>query len=200
MGHKEGKILRLQIRMTPFISFAALDMNSTLATRLNTNSVLIASAFVTLIALVLGFAIAGVWLGAALATGVVSAWLLGRRNAQMRDGFADIGLIATFALAAAGMLARAPALLMEIGGVAALLCWSCMRMELRISAVKRVDHADAIARNHLRLALTAGVLGFALAGLAALVRTNFSFAGIFFIGLFAALLMSFVIGRWRTER
>lgn len=175
-------------------------MNSTQATRLNTNTVLIASAFAALIALVLGFAIAGVWLGIALATGIISAWLLGRRNAQMRDAFADIGLIAVFTLAAAGMLALAPALLMEIGAVAALLCWSCMRMELRLAGVERVDRADAMARNHLRLALTAGAAGFALAGLAALVRTNFSFAGIFFIGLFAALLMSFVIGRWRGEK
>jgi hypothetical protein len=175
-------------------------MNTNLASRLNTQTLLIASALITLLALVLGFALSGVWLGIALAAGVMSAWLLGRRHAQFNDAFADIGLIATFALAVAGMLMRAPALLMLLAGTAALLCWSFMRFELRMAAVKRVDHADAMEGQHLRWALIAGAAGLAVAGLAALVRTNFTFAALFFVGLLAMLLMSVVIGRWRGEK
>lgn len=175
-------------------------MNSNLATRLNTNSMLIASALIALIALVLGFALSGVWLGIALVAGVMSAWLLGRRHPQFNDAFADIGLIAAFALAVAGMLVRAPSLLMLLAGTAALLCWSCMHFEQRMATVKRVDHADAMEGQHLRWALIAGALGLALAGLAVLVRTNFTFAAIFFAGLIAVILLSSVIGRWRGER
>lgn len=160
---------------------------------------LIACALVTLVMLVLGFAISGVWLGIALATGVVSAWLLGLRNEHLNDAFVDIGLICAFALAVAGVLMRAPALLMIVAGTSALLCWSFMRFQLRVAAVKRVDHAETMTQQHMRWALIASAAGLALAGLAALVRTNFTFAAVFFIGLFATLVMSFVIGRWRKE-
>lgn len=161
---------------------------------------MIACAIVTLMLLVFGFAISGAWLGIALAAGVVSAWLAGLRNEHLNDAFVDIGLICAFALAVGGILTRAPALLMVVAGATALLCWSFMRFELRTAAVKRVDHADGLAQQHTRWALIAGAGGLALAGLAAIVRTNFTFAAVFFIGLFATLVMSFVIGRWRGEK
>ncbi len=160
----------------------------------------IACAIVTLALLALGFALSGIWLGVALAAGVVSAWLLGLRYKQFNDAFADIGLICAFALAVAGILVRAPALVMIAAGTAALLSWSFMRFELRMAAVQRVDHMEVMAQGHLRWALTASAIGLALAGLAALVRTDFTFAGVFFTGLFVTLLLSAVIGRWRREK
>jgi hypothetical protein len=160
----------------------------------------IALTLVTLVMLVLGFALSGMWLGIALATGVVSAWLLGLRNPQLNDTFVDIGLICVFALAIAGILVRAPVLLMEGACASALMCWSFMRFQLRMAAVKRVDHAEEMAQSHTRWALLAGAGGLALAGLAALVRTNFTFASVFFAGLFVTLLLSLVIGRWRGEK
>jgi hypothetical protein len=175
-------------------------MELNLATRLNTNAMLAASAVATLLALVLGFALAGVWLGVVLAAGIVGAWLLGRRNPQLREASADMGLIAVFTLTAAGMLVLAPPLLMALAGAAALLCWSFMRAELRVAAVKRVDGGDAMAQGHLRAALVACAAGLAIAGLAVLIRTNITFAAIFFAGLLAALLLSAVMGRWRREK
>ncbi len=165
-----------------------------------TKTMLIASAGITLVALALGFAISGVWLGAALSAAAVGLWLWSRRHEHFGDAFADIGLIAVFTLAMAGTLVVAPAVLMLLAGTSALVCWSLMRFEQRTAGVKRIDRADAIERQHLRLVLMAGAVGLAVAGLAATLRTNITFAAIFFIGLLVALLTSLVIGRWRTER
>jgi hypothetical protein len=175
-------------------------MNSGLATRLNTQALLIATALTALTALVLGFVLSGVLLGALLSLALIALWLRGWRHIQLGDAFVDIGLIAAFTLAVAGTLVLAPALLMELAGAAALLCWSFMRFELRTKAVKRVDQAEAMAAQHTRWALVAGAVGLALAGLAVLVRTNFTFAAIFFLGLLAVLLLSNILSRWRGEK
>ena len=162
--------------------------------------VLYASAVIAMVALVIGFALRGIWPNAIASVVVVGLWLIGYRQAQFSDAAVDFGLIGVFVLAVLGMLAPAPTLLMLLAGVSALTCWSLMRFEQRMSAVKRIDHAERIERQHMRLVLMTSAAGLAVAGLAAIIRTSVTFAAIFFIGLIAAVILSNVIGRWRVER
>ena len=175
-------------------------MNMNDANKPIAKGVLYASAGIAMIALIIGFLMRGIWPNALASVAVFGLWLLGYRQKQLSDAATDFGLIGVFVLAVLGMLAPAPALLMLLAGITALTCWSLMRFEQRMSAVKRIDHADAIEQQHLRLVLMAGAAGLAVAGLAAIIRTSITFAAIFFIGLIAIVLLSSVIGRWRTEK
>lgn len=113
---------------------------------------------------------------------------------------ASLALPAFVLAAVAGYwLAGAPAGLMLVSIVAALLAWDLDHFAQRARSVDRVEAAAAIERSHLRrLAATNGV-GLLLAGAALAIRLRFGFGVALLLALLAAWALSQVIGFMRRE-
>lgn len=150
-------------------------------------------------AVALGFALRGVPLFAVASLAVIAVWVIGwlRRWRAMKATLADISFVAVIALASVGILINAPAILMLVAVVAALIAWDLTHLDQRLRGDKavalRVERADEIERQHIRWLLLAAGCGLAVGGLALSFRAALSFGWMFVLGVLAALALSLTL-------
>jgi hypothetical protein len=146
--------------------------------------VLVGAALVAGLALAAGLLAAGQPPVAALTALAGPAWLVFWRRGI---GTAlDAGLAVLILGAGIALSMGAPAAIMLVGTVAALIAWDLMHLDLRLRAFRRVDHEAEIVRRHVQWLLIATGAGLGVAGLALAVRAQISFTAMFILGVLAA--------------
>jgi hypothetical protein len=151
------------------------------------------------VAIGLGFALRNAPIFTLASLAVVAVWAAGwlRRWRAVTTTLADASFVAVTALAGVGILINAPAILMLVAVVAALIAWDLTHLDQRLrgdkAAAMRVERADEIERQHVRWLLLAAGCGFGVAGLALTVRASLSFGWMFALGVLAALALSLTL-------
>jgi hypothetical protein len=148
----------------------------------------LASIFLAVFALALGYGLAGLWGGALSVTASGLLWLLGRRRDW--DWMASVVLIFLVGAAAGGLWLDLGAGWMLIGVVAALSAWDLDHFARRLRAVGRVEGARDLERRHLLRLLIVDGLGLLLAAVALKIKVGLSFGAAFLLGLLAVVGLS----------
>lgn len=138
----------------------------------------------TMGALVLGLALAGIWQIALVSVAVGALWWFAQRQGWPAIS-ADLGLVYCLGTAAFGVWWEVGAGWMLGASVAALAAWDLHHLALRVQDVPRVEDAPALERHHLRrLGIVLGV-GGVLGTMALVVRVQLRFIAVFFLVLLA---------------
>ncbi len=144
---------------------------------------------VAVVAMGIGFALGGSWIGVAVASGLGGVWLLVHMLGNRSTGNLAVWLCFN-ALAAVGLAIDLPAGWMLIAAVAALCAWDMIHYEQRRASATRVDAIDLMDRRHtIWLALTGGV-GLVLGAAALFIRVDFGFGIALVLALAAVILLS----------
>ncbi len=115
---------------------------------------------VSTLCLAAGYAVAGQWIGTALALVTGPAWLLARKYPAL--WLPIICLLASVGLAVVGRLAGAPPVLMIGGAAIALAVWDLLLLDVALGGASLGEQTRAYEASHLRslaLALGGGLLG-----------------------------------------
>jgi hypothetical protein len=137
------------------------------------------SLVIALVCLAGGYGTTGQWVGAILVFLIILAWPFSQRFHLTWS--APACLVSLVFLAAAGLLAGAPAFLMIPGAVAALAAWDLLGLDRTMQGSSPSETARQFEQNHIRsLALALG-LGVLVAVTGSLLILQFPF--IILIGL-----------------
>jgi hypothetical protein len=147
--------------------------------------------------LALAYAIAGRWIGTLAAVLVGAAWLAGVWREL--PNVSGVGLAGAAIVAAAGPSQGAPAPVLLLGMVAALVAWDLARFAARLRAAGEVADAAAFERAHLRSVGAVAGVGLALGGLALVLRVAISFGWVIFFGVVAIVALGQLVRTLQRE-
>jgi len=154
--------------------------------------------FLATISLSSAFLSTGNWIGMAFALISAPAWLLTRKYPH--SGLAPICLLASVSLAAAGLLAGAPALLMIYAAALTLATWDLLSLDLALAGDSSEEQTRRYENRHLQslgIALGAGLL---LATFGRLITLHTPFALLLFLVALAAFGLDRIWGIIKKQK
>jgi len=148
-------------------------------------------------ALMLGYGLHGLWVGALVVLTLGLLWLLDQWRGW--GWMASIALISFVGTAAVGLWLGLGSGWMLFGVAAALGAWDLDRFARRLRSVRHVAGRREVERCHLRRLLGVGGLGLGLGGLALGVKVELGFGTALLLGLLIVLGLSRAVGFLRRE-
>lgn len=106
----------------------------------------------------------------------------------------DTALVTLTGLAAWGLYLEKSAILMLLGGVAALVTWDLDLFSQRLAQAGWLENEATLKRAHWQRLLVMAGLSLLLGGLALGVAIPISFGGAVFLGLLVVVSLSWVVG------
>jgi hypothetical protein len=158
---------------------------------------LLATLVLSVLALLLGYGLADLWVWTPFLALPVVAWLIGlwRRWAWLTS----IGFVLCAGAAAAGLLLGVEAGWMLLALVMALAAWDLDSFVRRMEGAEQVEGRQDLERRHLlRLVAVEGV-GVLLAAVALGVRLDIGFGAVLLLSLVAVVGLSRVVAFFRRQ-
>ena len=153
------------------------------------------SSIVAMTALAAGYGLTDSWPGVLSVLIVWSLSLIGQRRGWRWS--ASVVLVCYVGAAVGGFWLQAPADLMLVGAVAALIAWDLARFDFRLRNACRGEGRHNLVRRHLHRLLIVTTVAFSLAELALRVRTKLTFGTAILAGSLAVLGLSRVVSTLR---
>jgi hypothetical protein len=148
-------------------------------------------------ALVIGYAIGGLWIWTLPILCAAILWLLGERRGLKWVASVEFPLFVGFTVV--GIWQELPFGLMLLGMIAALAAWDMDNFQQRMQDVKRVDQREDLERKYLQRFLVIEASGAILAFTAVSLTVTFSFGSALLLGLLAVVGLSRTIRFLRRE-
>jgi len=147
-------------------------------------------------ALVLSYAMHGLWAAVFLISPLGLLWLLGQWRGWR--GLASVTFVVFVGAAVVGLWLDVPETLMLLAVVAALTAWDLDHFARRLRVVERVEGAQSLERHHLQRLFIVDGLGVVLSAAALGFEVKLSFGAAFLLGLLMVLAVSRAIGSLRS--
>lgn len=148
-------------------------------------------------ALVIGYAIGGLWIWTLPILGLAVLWLVGQRRGLKWVASVDFSLFVGFAVI--GIWQELSFALMLLGMIAALAAWDMDYFQQRLEDVERVSQREVLERKYLQRLLIIEVSGAILTFTAVSLTVTFSFGSALLLGLLAVIGLSRTIRFLRHE-
>lgn len=144
-----------------------------------------------------GYALGGLWIGAALSVALGGLWLAAQQRSWR--GIEALGLVGFAALAGVGVLLGLAGPILLAGLVVALVAWDLDRFAQRLQKAGHVEAERELARAHLQRLLIVVGLGQLLAMVAGGIQIPLSFGWIAGLAVLAVLGLSRAIRALNRE-
>jgi len=148
-------------------------------------------------ALVLGYALHGLWAGVLFIVALGAFWLLAQRRGW--DWIASVELVIFVGTAVVGLGLTSRAGWMLLGVVAALAAWDLDHFAQRMKKGGHIEGAQALERRHLLRLLVVSGLGLLLAAVALEIKITLQMGTALLLGVLAILCLSRAVGFLRRE-